>query len=138
MAVVAVENFNAPENDAVASDDDGGEPQGESPTGFPPVHQAEGDDGGEEQGFVSNWVDEGAEVRALVETSRDPAIDAVRRGGGHENAECPPAERLDGSAAFDAEAVEKRKRRINRHEADSGDGDFAGQGHSLKQADCGA
>ena len=80
LAVVAVENFDAAEDDAVAQDDDGGKPEGEVPAGRAPIDEGKGDDAGEEEGFVGDGVDVGAEFGALIVAPRDPSIDTIRRG----------------------------------------------------------
>ena len=135
LPVMIPENPDAADDDAVAQDDESGEPQRQSPAGRTPIDERQGDHSGEQQRLVGDGIDEGAEFRALVEAPGDPAIDAVGRRGENENPERPPAQRLDRLAGFHRVAVVKRQHRIHRNQADPGDRDFTGEGHASNKAE---
>jgi len=76
-----MEQGGADEDDGIASDDEDGEPEGKF---VGPIAEAEGDDGGEEEAFVGDGVEDDAETAALVVVAGDVAIDAVAGGGDEE------------------------------------------------------
>lgn len=129
VVVDEVEDGDAAEDDAVADDDEGGEPEGDAPAVGAPIDGGEGDDGGEEEAFVSDGVDDCAEFRALVPAACDPAIDAVAGGGGDEDSECPPAEGFDGCAVGDTTSIVDGQHGEHRDQHQPGEGDLAGEGH---------
>jgi hypothetical protein len=135
LAVVAVQDFDAAEDDAVAQDDDGGKPEGEVPAGRAPIDEGEGDDAGEEEGFVSDGVDVGAKGGALVEAAGDPAVDAIGAGGGDKHAKCPPAHGFQRLVDMDGVAIVKSQRGKHGDQTDPCDGDFASEGHALIKAE---
>lgn len=77
----------------VAKDDEDGEPEGEV---LAPAGEAERDDGGEEEQFVREGVEDGADAAFLIEVACDVAVDGVADGGDGEDGDGGPAEGFIG------------------------------------------
>ena len=135
MSVMIPEDPDADENDAVAKHDKCGEPQRQPPAGSPPVDERKRNHPREQQCLVCDGVDECPKLRALVETPGDPAVHSIRRCRENKNSECPPAHGLNRVARLHRVAVVKCQRHIDRHQADSNDGDLARKRHCPIQAE---
>ena len=110
----------------VAEDDEDGEPEGEV---LAPAGEAEGDDGGEEQQFVCEGVEDGAEAAFLIEVACDIAVDGVADGGDGEDGDGGPAEGFVGVAVGYAVPVVDGHGDEDGDQQDAEEGDLGGVGH---------
>ena len=95
-----------------------------------PIDQREGDDAGEQQCLVGERVDDGAELRALIEAAGDEAVEAVGDGGDDEGGQRGDAQAFIGGPCGDAGPVVDSKHREHRNQQDPRQGDATGQGHT--------
>lgn len=96
----------------ITKDHEHGEPEGEL---LAPAGEAEGDDGGEQEQFVSEGVEDGSESAFLIEGAGDVAVQGIAEGGSGENGDGGPAQGLVGLPQGHAFTV------VDRHADEDGD-----------------
>ena len=89
-AVDEVENPDSDDDFQVPHDHENEKPHGEVPI-LPPVDEGHGDESGEEEGFITEGIENGSEEAFLIELSRDPSIEPIKGGGEDVGADGEPA-----------------------------------------------
>jgi hypothetical protein len=118
----------AAEEQCVAADDDGGEPDGKRAQVAADRDEAQGDEGGEEEELVGDGIEQGPECTALVPMAGEVAVDGVGDGGEDKDADGGIAPRLLAVIAVTIRDDENNK---DRDEEEPEKGDARGPSHGI-------